>query len=63
MNSAKNCCPRGFFSIGWEVADPPIIGDDSDRIKEFFAADLPGAKPRAVASWAGPCAGSHSTWR
>lgn len=44
---------QGFISIGWEIGDLSIIGDDPDRIKELLAADSPGAKPRAVASWAG----------
>ncbi|CAL8900494.1 hypothetical protein KVA01_22610 [Kocuria varians] len=44
---------QGFVSVGWEVGDIALMGDNPDRIKTALQVSEPNAKQRAIATWAG----------
>ncbi|MDO4919080.1 restriction endonuclease [Kocuria sp.] len=50
---ADELLSEGFFSIGWEIGDISLMGDDPERIKAALLASEPNAKAGAIAVWAG----------
>lgn len=50
---ADELLSEGFVSIGWEIEDISLMGDNPERIKASLLASEPSAKPGAIAIWAG----------
>lgn len=50
---AEELLSEGFVSIGWEIGDISLLGDNPERIKAALVASEPSAKQGAIAVWAG----------